>query len=256
MEENTKVSCFLPVYNEAEVINKNVIETYNYISKLFKNYEVFVIDDASTDGSMDKLIPLLSEYQNLYLIHYTEGPSKRENLACSFNNALGNIIVFIDSDLEARLDTLDLLISEIKNGADIAIGSRYIKESFYTRKLWRLLISKVYNIAIRYIFNTNIRDHQCGFKAFKLEIVLNLIEDMGYDRTYKRGWFWDAELLIRALRKKLKIIEIPVNWYDRKSRSFSIRENLSILPFIFKLKKEKQTGEKYKPSFNIYEAKL
>ncbi len=75
------------------------------------------------------------------------------------------------------------------------------------------------------MFRTGIRDHMCGFKAFKRSVVLKLIDEMGYDTSLRRGVFWDSELLIRAVRHGYKIKEIPIWWRERnKSALFFKRE--------------------------------
>ncbi len=231
-----KISCFLPAYNEADIIFNNVKKIYANLNELNNDFELFIVDDASKDNSFDKLKPLVATYKNIYYLHYDNGPSKRENLAQAFYKSSGNIIVFIDVDLEIELNSLNLLVQTIINGSDIAIGNRYLKGSSASRRPIRLMISKFYNFFIQIIFCTKITDHQCGFKAFKKNILIKLIDEMGHDLTHKRGWFWDSELLIRALWKKNKITEIEVNWQDRINRRFSIIENLKIIPFIFKLK--------------------
>ena len=60
-------------------------------------------------------------------------------------------------------------------------------------------------------FRSKVKDHQCGFKAFKKEVIFNLIKELGYDKTFKRGWFWDVEHLIRAQRKGYNVYEFQAN---------------------------------------------
>jgi hypothetical protein len=83
-------------------------------------------------------------------------------------------------------------------------------------------------------FHSKIKDHQCGFKAFKKEKLLQLLDEMGYEKT--RGWFWDVELLVRAQRKGYSIDEFPVEWKEGKLSSFNIQRELRMLPYVLKLK--------------------
>ena len=121
----------------------------------------------------------------------------------------------------------------MENGADIAIGSRYsgLKAK---RESKRLAISFVYNKIMRILFLTKIKDHQCGFKAFKREL-LPIISGMGFDN--KRGWFWDVEFLARAKRAGYKIKEFPILWVrsERKS-SFNIKRELRMIPYVISLR--------------------
>lgn len=101
----------------------------------------------------------------------------------------------------------------------------------------------MYNICIRFLFRTHIHDHLCGFKAFKKDVILKLVDEMGYDKSLTRGIFWDTELLIRARRHGYKIKEIPIWWSERKKSALYFKRELKtigyIFKFIIKLSKEK-----------------
>ena len=81
-------------------------------------------------------------------------------------------------------------------------------------------------------------DHQCGFKAFKKSVLMDLVKSAGYDSTFKRGWFWDAEILIRARRTGYKIVEIPVTWKSGDKSSFNFKNELRMIPYMLKLRSE------------------
>jgi len=104
------------------------------------------------------------------------------------------------------------------------------------RGLIRAFYSRLYNSGLQLFFHTRIGDHQCGFKAFKKSVLLDLIEEMGYDFKFRRGWFWDAELLIRAQRRSYKIDEFPVKWKSGNNSTFSLRRELKMIPYIIQLK--------------------
>ena len=69
----------------------------------------------------------------------------------------------------------------------------------------------------------------CGFKAFKRKVILTLVEEMGYDKSLKRGVFWDTELLVRAIRHGYKIKEIPILWRERKKALYILSERYPLL---------------------------
>ena len=73
----------------------------------------------------------------------------------------------------------------------------------------------------------------CGFKAFKREVILTLVEEMGYDKSLKRGVFWDTELLVRAIRHGYKIKEIPILWRESALYILSERYPLLVTSFNF-----------------------
>lgn len=239
-EEKYKISLFVPVFNEEKIINRD-IKAINYIINFLPlEYEIFIVNDASKDKT--EIIAKKIEYVNrkVVLLNYDIGPTRRENLAQSFRMAKGDIITFVDIDLLASMRFFSDLIDQIRLGYDIVTGSRYVAGSRIKRKSFRLFSSLMYNAFIRLVFKTGIRDHMCGFKAFKREVILKLVEEVGYDKTLRRGIFWDTELLVRAYRHGYKIKEIPIWWKERnKSALYFRREVKSLLyalRFAFRLR--------------------
>lgn len=239
-----KISLFIPTYNDVNIIKANVEKVLNYCREHFNDFEIFIVDDNSNDGT-DKECLLLKKHPEITYIKYNIGPSRRENLAKSFQYARGGIIAFIDSDLATNLDYLSQLINGIiVNNYDICIGSRYIKNSKTKRFLVRKLVSFFYNNFMKLYFKSNIRDHQCGFKAYKRDVILNLVKHAGYIGEKKRGWFWDVEILLRAQAEKYIIKEIPIEWIESKTSSFGLFEELKIVPYILSFKGKLKKNER------------
>lgn len=238
-----RVSVFIPIFNEEKIIERDVKLIDYIIKKIPIDYEVFIVNDASKDKTeaIGKKIEQLNK--KVTLLNYSIGPTKRENLAQSFKKANGDIVAFVDVDLITSLRFLSDLIGQIILNYDIATGSRYTAGSKIKRKPFRLIISILYNALIRLLFKTGIHDHMCGFKAFKKDVVLQLIDEMGYDKSLERGIFWDTELLIRAIRHGYKIKEIPIWWRERQKTALSFKSETKALKYMFefmkKLQKEK-----------------
>jgi hypothetical protein len=240
-----KVSVFIPIFNEEKIIDRDIKAIDYMLNKIPVDYEIFIVNDASTDKTK-----LISEQigrtnKRAILINYEIGPMRRENLAQSFKKAGGDIIAFVDIDLIMSLRFLPDLIDQIILGYDIVTGSRYAAGSKLKRIPFRFFISILYNAWIRLVFKTNIRDHMCGFKAFKRDVILKLVDEMGYDRSLKRGVFWDTELLVRARSHGYKIKEIPIWWRERKKSALyfkrEIKTAMYIFKYIMKLQKEKNS---------------
>jgi hypothetical protein len=87
------------------------------------------------------------------------------------------------------------------------------------------------------LLRSRILDHQCGFKAFKRDVFHSLAVSAGYDGSHKRGWFWDAEILIRAQREGYKIREVPVRWTAAKKSSFNFTRELKVIPYMLSFRK-------------------
>lgn len=245
MEEKLEnsVSLFIPVYNIGRSFNRDLEEFYTALLSLRCDFEIFIVDDHSTDESC-RFIRTMNTIEKtsgkeIKYLYYDRGPSRRENLARSFYLATHEIICFIDADLNYNIPSLLKAIYLLQgSSSDIVIGSRYVKGAKIKRRFRRMVISFFYNLTMRLLFQSNIKDHQCGLKVFRKSTVMPIIDQMGYDDKFNRGWFWDTELLIRAQKKKLKIVEIPVEWHETKSSTFNIPRELRMLRAIVKLKRE------------------
>ena len=229
-----KISIFIPIFNEEDILERDIFLIERNLKKLPYIYEIFVVDDGSFDRSSAIAKKMEASNKNIHHLRYNFGPTRRENLAQSFKEASGEIIAFMDVDLATNLRFIPNLIEEVRKGADIVTGSRYIKGAKIKRKLSRLIISTVYNVFIRFIFKTNIMDHECGFKAFKREVILQLVDEMGFDKSLNRGIFWDVELLVRALKHGYKIKEIPVWGRERQKSALNFRREIKMLSYILK----------------------
>jgi hypothetical protein len=238
MKKQLGVAILLPVFNEEEIIEKNVAIVMEACQKLPYRYSLYLIDYGSTDGTSQRCQEACRRYSPLFkYFRYENGPSRRENLAKSFALATEEIIVFMDTDLSVHPDNLPALLHPLTEGYDVVTGSRYVGITS-KRKFRRLMISKTYNFFLQTYFKSAINDHQCGFKAFKREKVLPLLQLMGYDTSLTRGWFWDAELFLRAQQAQCRIKEIPVEWTDIQKSSFRWRRELQMLRYIFTHRKE------------------
>lgn len=233
-----KISILVPVYNDDDIIEEIIENIDSILNKLPFEYSIFIVNDGSGNKQREAAGLIQKKYSKVSLLDYEEGPTRRENLAQSFKKTPGDIIIFVDADLSSSLNSLPILINEIALGYDIVTGSRYIAGSSIKRKTFRLVASILYNNFIKLIFKTNIHDHMCGFKAFRREVILKLVEEMGYDRSLKRGIFWDTEMLIRAMRNGYKIKEIPIIWLERNKSALRFNREIKAIPYIIKFKRE------------------
>ncbi len=233
--ERKPVSIFIPIFNEEEIIEKHAILVYDFLKQHFISFELIIVDDASSDNTRRISRELSTKYNELTYIRYDHGPSRRENLAEAMKTAKYDTIAYMDIDLAVPLGFAIPLVEAIWEGFDMAIGSRYLRGARFKRGTFRLLISWIYHNCVRFLFDSKITDYQCGFKAFDKERLLALLDDLGYEKEFVRGWFWDAELLLRAERKKYKIKHIPVFWRSGVKSTFNIGRELRAVPYILKM---------------------
>ena len=238
---NLKVSLFMPVYNAFRYIPHSLNEAYRCLSECCDQFEIVIVDDTSTDQTAQFIQDIeRAEYPSdkvVRVIRNQNGPSRRENLAKAFATAHYNIIGFIDVDLSFGMEYLtqaiQLMLSE---SVDIVIGSRYVRGAKVTRELSRRTLSFFYNLTIRVLFGSRIYDHQCGLKIFRKSVAERICQEMGYDAAFQRGWFWDAEFLIRAQKDKLVIREMPVVWRYARTSTFHFFRELKCIGSMLRLR--------------------
>jgi glycosyltransferase AglD len=202
------VSVVFPAHNEASHLESAVAQVNDVLKSFGYSYEIIVAEDGSTDGT-DKLADELSQKNPcIWHIHGEKRLGRGKALNATFKQAHGAIFVYMDVDLATDLRHLKELIDAIKvEGYDFSTGSRMMKQSKVERSGTRRMTSKTFNFMVRLFLRSKIRDHQCGFKGFKKEPTMAIL-----DMVQARHWFWDTEILVRAQREGYKVKEIPVEW--------------------------------------------
>jgi len=232
------ISLFVPVYNEEDILEENLNKIYQEMSSITPYFRIYIVDDNSNDQTEAVGRRIERRNPKIRYLRHNKGPTRRENLAISFKKGKGDIIAFMDLDLATELKYTKYLIEEIEKGADITIGSRYLYSSSRERRLSRHLISVIFNTIIRIIFGSNVKDHECGFKSFKRNVIIDLLNDLGYDESLKRSVFWDAQMLIIAQRKGYKVVEFPIEWSERSKSALNFSSEKNMIPYIMRLKIE------------------
>ena len=238
-DKSVEVSVVFPAYNEADYLEPAVEKVTQALNEFTKSYEVIVAEDGSTDGTAERAEELAQKYPYVKHIHGEKRLGRGTALNNAFRQSTGKVLVYMDLDLATDLKFLKPLVEAVAaEGFDFATGSRMMPESKVERTLRRSISSKSYNFLVRHMLGSKLRDHQCGFKAFKRESALQLINEVG-----ARHWFWDTEILVRAQRKGYIIKEIPVEWKSgRKTKvnlfTDSYNMGKQVISLWWRLKKE------------------
>ena len=214
-------SIVLPAYNEAKTLENAVTKVMKALEEFTHSYEIIIAEDGSTDGT-DKVAALLSErYPLVKHLHIEKRLGRGAALKNAFKKASGKILVYMDVDLATNVGQLESLVRAIKEeGYDLAVGSRMLSESKVERSRTRNLFSKIYNFMVRAMLGSEVKDHQCGFKAFRRGPLMQLLDEVAASH-----WFWDTELIVRAFRKGYKIKEIPVEWTSGRETKVRLIED-------------------------------
>jgi glycosyltransferase involved in cell wall biosynthesis len=208
MKDSAKVTVVFPAYNEVDALEHAVDKVAQALNEFTSSYEIIIAEDGSTDGT-DKLAEALAEeHPFVKHIHGEKRLGRGVALKNAFMQSSGEVLVYMDLDLATDLKHLKALVDGVDSeGYDFATGSRMLDKSKVKRSRTRHLASKTYNFMVRAVLGSNLQDHQCGFKAFRRESLVQLLDQVGAEH-----WFWDTEILVRAQRRGFRIKEIPVSW--------------------------------------------
>jgi len=202
------ISVVLPAYNEADFLEPAITKISQALKQYGRSYEIIIAEDGSTDGTDKKAAELAATFPFVRHIHREKRLGRGTALNNAFRQSRGEVLVYMDLDLATDLKYLAPLVDAIMvEGYDFSTGSRMMRESKAERTLKRNISSKTYNFLVRHMLGSKLRDHQCGFKAFKREPLLRLLGEV--KATH---WFWDTEILVRAHRHGYRIKEIAVEW--------------------------------------------
>ncbi len=202
-----EVSAVIPVYNDLPALKVAIPASIEALSQITDSFEILVAEDGSTDGSAEYVRAIEQTDPRIHLLHSDQRLGRGRALNRAFTAARGTIVCYYDVDLATDMQHLSEVIGAIREGFDIATGSRLLPESDIVRTGGREIASRGYNLLVRTILGSKQYDHQCGFKAFNRARLLPLL-----DTVDDRHWFWDTEVLVRGARAGYRILEIPVRW--------------------------------------------
>lgn len=198
------------MFNEEAQLAQSVRKVEAFLSiKCPWPYELVIADNGSKDGTFQIAEGLVREGHAVRAVRIGEKGRGRA-LKSVWLASDEDILSYMDVDLSTDLAAFPKLVQALAQGeADLAAGSRLLKESQTSRGLKRKLISRCYNRLVKALFRNRFSDAQCGFKAIArsaAQRLLPLVED--------GNWFFDTELLLLAERFGYRIFELPVHCTD------------------------------------------
>lgn len=237
-EETPTLSVILPAYNEAANIRSERLERlYQALSLLPYRTEVVLVDDGSDDDTADLLEQFAAGHPGFYVIRNPH-KGKAQAVSTGVFRARGTFILFMDMDMATSLDHIAPFVDALKDGeADLVIASRELPGAIRLNSPWiRRTLGKAFNLIIRVLLLPGIRDTQCGFKAFRRDVALDLFEhSVVFSQTPgvvtgPRVTAFDVELLVLARRHGYRIRQMPVTWTHTKTKGVRVlRESSKML---------------------------
>ena len=223
------LSVVIPAHNEASRILPHLRSIRDTLSRQNRSYEIIVVDDGSQDDTLKVVRSFAKTEPALRVIPLPTCIGKGGAVRQGMLAARGRLQLFTDADGATAITELDRLEQAIRNGADIAIGSRSLasqQRGFAVNARWhRSILGGCFNAVVRLGGIQGIGDTQCGFKLFERSVARDL-----FSVSIINGYGFDLELLFVAQQRGYRIAEVPVNWTDQPgSKVRLLRDSMAML---------------------------
>ncbi len=206
-----RVTVVVPTYNEAG----NIERLCRQVRLAVPEADILIVDDASPDGTADLVEKLDQSLGRIDVIRreckHGLGAAYRSGLRAAMDRG-AQICVQMDADLSHDPSVLPALIANVENGADLAIGSRYVPggltENWPRRRRW---LSRWGNRYAAGLLGLAINDATAGYRAYSSEAL----ERMAFDTVVAEGYGFQIEMTYRLVRIGGKVVEFPITFRDR-----------------------------------------
>lgn len=239
-----RISVVIPSYNEIANLRKGTLEKVeHFLDRKGMNYEVVIVDDGSTDGSLEFVKNFAKENKGYRIIENSH-TGKAGAVTTGMLKAQGDFVLFTDMDQATPIEELLKLLPFAEKGFDIVIGSRNTtrKGAPFTRKIMGtgMIVLRSFLVGL-----PEIKDTQCGFKLFSKEAAHSVFTKVrevhgGFKNIHRSSVTagFDVELLYIALKKGYKIKEVPVDWlYVETRRVNPIKDSVDGLFDLVRIRK-------------------
>jgi dolichyl-phosphate beta-glucosyltransferase len=243
--QNHTYSFIIPAYNEAARIGATLEKTLDYLGTQDWNAEIIVVNDGSRDNTVEIVRGFAEKHSALRLLENPGNRGKGYSVRNGVLHANGRLLLFSDADLSSPIEEAQKLFAAISAGADIAIGSRWVKSSLQTERqpLYRQLFGRIFNLMLRITLGLKFKDTQCGFKAFTRDAAQTIFPLQRIER-----WGFDPELLYLAKKFGFKVVEVPVVWgHSGGTRISPLRDGTRMFLEMLRIRWNALTG-KYEPA--------
>jgi dolichyl-phosphate beta-glucosyltransferase len=227
-----EISIIVPAYNEEALIQSTLEGLRSYLRTRSESFEIVIVDD----GSRDRTIVLIEEWQNsndvpLKLLINPANRGKGFSVRRGVQEACGRFIIFMDADLPYELHAIDDFLKALRDGHDLAVGSRVLPSSSVRGVSGvRYFAGQVFSWLEQAVLATGLADTQCGFKAFNAAAAREIFRRVTID-----GFGFDVEMIYVARRLQYSIQPVAVQMIDRHraSRVRLVQDSLKMFINLF-----------------------
>ncbi len=222
-----EVSVIIPAYNEEKRITPTIHSVVDYFDKSeIQDYEIIIVLDGSKDKTLEVVTKLSKKYKKIKIINNKINRGKGAVVKQGILESKGEYVLFMDADNSTHIDELDKILPVMRQGVDVVVGSRDMKDSKIEvrQARYKELLGDLGNLWIQILLVGGIKDTQCGFKVFEGKSARHIFRQL----TMK-GWSFDIELLALARYFGYNIKEMPVVWYNDDSSHVKLKDYIHVL---------------------------
>ena len=236
----TQYSFIVPAYNESSRIRPTLDEILRYAAEQHWDTEILVVDDGSRDDTPDVVREYARAHSQIRLLQNPGNRGKGFSVRNGMLHARGDVCLFSDADLSSPIAEAQKLFDAIRGGADVAIGSRWLRAELQTERqpLYRQAFGRIFNLVLRLFLGLRFKDTQCGFKVFRREVAQRVFPLQRIER-----WGFDPEVLYIARRMGFAVAEVPVVWaHSEGTRLHPFRDGVRMFVDVLHIRWNALTG--------------
>ena len=236
-----KLSVVIPAYNEEQRIAATLADVSAYLSRQKYEYEIIVVVNGSSDRTYEIVRDLEQRHMHqataMNLVRGGKGYAVTQGI---LEKANGDIILFMDADNATPISEVEKFFPYFEKKYSVVIGSRYLDpETVKVRQpFYKVVLSRLSNIAIQTLAVHGIKDTQLGFKAFTKESAKDIFRFVSITR-----WGFDMEVLTIAQIRGYKIKEVAVSWTEHGGSHVPLRAYLESFKDLLKIRAKAISGE-------------
>lgn len=201
------ISAVIPMYNEEAYIKLSLTLLQNVLEEITRDYEIIVVNDASTDTSPSIVEELKKYNPRIRMVHHEQNRFLGETLKTGFNEARKTLVLYTDADRPFDMQEVKRAV-RILNESKADVISAY-RNSRGGEGIKRWIYSYAYNFIIKILFGLNVKDVNFSFKLFKRNILESFT-------LISEGSFIDAEFLIQCTSNGFKIMQFGTDYFPRR----------------------------------------
>ncbi len=233
------LSIIIPAYNEEQRLPDSLAQVDRFIAAQSYPIEVIIVNNNSRDNTLKIAQDFAASHTYTRVLNEPR-QGKGVAVRTGMLNGSGEYLFICDADLSMPIEEVNKFLPPAIDRYDVAIASREVKGAQRIGEpQYRHLMGRVFNLIVRVLAIPHIQDTQCGFKVFQRNAARDVFALQTID-----GWGFDVEVLFIALKRKYKLIEVPIPWYYKPQTKISpIRDSIEMVWEVLKVRRNGWRGK-------------